>query len=65
LGFPWAKLGNIMLKRLIYDCDGQDMVEYGLLAAVVALGAVAALSGFQTTINNVWTQISCTLSGTC
>ena len=53
----------IMLKRLIDECDGQDMVEYGLLAAVVALGAVAALNGFQNVINNVWTMISNNLSG--
>jgi len=52
-----------MLKRLIDECDGQDMVEYGLLAAVVALGAVAALNGFQNVINNVWTMISNNLSG--
>jgi Flp pilus assembly pilin Flp len=54
---------NKMLKRLIDECDGQDMVEYGLLAAVVALGCVAALNSFQTVISNVWTMISDNLSG--
>jgi pilus assembly protein Flp/PilA len=52
-----------MLKRLIDECDGQDLVEYALLAAIVALGAIAALQGFQTVIGNVWTQISNNLSG--
>jgi Flp pilus assembly pilin Flp len=52
-----------MLKRFIHECDGQDLVEYGLLVAVVALGAVAALSGFQNVITNVWTAIANNLSG--
>jgi pilus assembly protein Flp/PilA len=52
-----------MLKNLIDECDGQDMVEYAVLAAVVALGAVAALSGFQNIIGNVWTTISNNLAG--
>jgi Flp pilus assembly pilin Flp len=54
---------NNMLKRLIDECDGQDMVEYGLLVGVVALGCVAALNSFQTVISNVWTMISNNLSG--
>jgi pilus assembly protein Flp/PilA len=47
-----------MLRSLFEDCEGQDMVEYTLLAAVVALGCVAALSSFQNTISTVWNQIS-------
>jgi pilus assembly protein Flp/PilA len=52
-----------MLKRFIDASDGQDLVEYALLAAIVAVGAIAALNGFQTVINNVWTMISNNLSG--
>jgi pilus assembly protein Flp/PilA len=52
-----------MLKRLIKDSEGQDLVEYGLLAAIVALGAVAALNNFQNVIKNVWTAISNNLAG--
>jgi pilus assembly protein Flp/PilA len=52
-----------MLKRLIEECDGQDMVEYALLAAIVALGAVVALTSFQGVIASVWTTISNNLSG--
>jgi len=42
----------------IRDCDGQDMVEYCLLVAVVALGCVVALGGFQNVISNVWQHFS-------
>ena len=51
-----------MLKQLIDDCEGQDLVEYALLVAVVALGAVAALTAFQHAIGTAWTAISNKLS---
>ena len=35
-------------------CDGQDLVEYGLLAALIAVIAVAAISGVGTTLNNLF-----------
>ena len=54
---------NIMLKRFIDGCDGQDMVEYGLVTAALVLVAVSLLPNFQTVISNVWTQISANLSG--
>jgi Flp pilus assembly pilin Flp len=52
------------LRALIRECDGQDVVEYCLLIAVVVLGAAAALSGFQNTIGNVWSKISSNLNST-
>jgi Flp pilus assembly pilin Flp len=52
-----------MLKRLIRDCEGQNIVEYGLLAAIVALGAVTALNSFQNIIKNVWAALSNNLAG--
>jgi Flp pilus assembly pilin Flp len=50
------------LKRLIEEQRGQDLVEYGLLIAIVALGAVAALATFQTAIGTAWASISAMLS---
>ncbi len=54
---------STMLKRIFYECDGQDLVEYGLLVAVVALGASLALTTFRDAIANVWTTISTNLAG--
>jgi pilus assembly protein Flp/PilA len=51
-----------ILKRLIEEQDGQDLVEYALLVAVVALGSVAAIGAFETIITNAWTAISTMLS---
>jgi len=35
-------------------CDGQDLIEYGLLAALIAVIAVAALTAVGTTLNSVF-----------
>ena len=36
--------------------DGQDLIEYGLLAALIAVIAVAAITGVATTLNNLFYQ---------
>jgi pilus assembly protein Flp/PilA len=50
------------LKSMIAAQDGQDLVEYALLVAIVALGCVAALNAFSTAITSAWTAISTMLS---
>ena len=42
--------------------DGQDMVEYSLLIAFIALAAVGLLSGVKTNITSIWTTTSSALS---
>jgi len=37
-------------------CDGQDLMEYGLLAALIAVIAIAAMSAVGTTLNTVFYQ---------
>jgi Flp pilus assembly pilin Flp len=53
----------MLLKDLWEDCEGQDLVEYAMLAGVVALGCVIALGNFQNVISGVWNQISNNLAG--
>jgi Flp pilus assembly pilin Flp len=36
--------------------DGQDLIEYGLLAALIAVIAIAAMTGVATTLNNLFYQ---------
>lgn len=44
------------------DDLGQDLLEYGLLAALIALAAVAAVSNVGTTIYNVfWSTIAASI----
>jgi pilus assembly protein Flp/PilA len=42
--------------------DGQDLVEYALLVALVAFGATAALKTLGTGLNHSFTNISSTLA---
>jgi len=39
------------------DCQGQELVEYALLAGMVAVAAVAAMPALSATVNNVFTKI--------
>jgi Flp pilus assembly pilin Flp len=41
--------------------NGQDLVEYSLLLAFIALGSIALVTGTGTTVKNVWTRINTNL----
>ena len=43
--------------RLANDDSGQDLIEYALLAAIVALSASALLRNMKNTIGTVFTGI--------
>ena len=47
-----------MLKNLHKEESGQDLIEYGLIALIVALGALVAMSTLAKSINNVFSQVS-------
>jgi Flp pilus assembly pilin Flp len=53
---------NTILHAFWMDEDGQDMVEYALLLAFVALAAVSLLTGVKNSINTIWTSVSTNLS---
>ena len=44
------------IERLVCGNEGQDLIEYGLLAALIALVAVAGISAVGGTIYNVFWQ---------
>ena len=46
------------LKNFIVCEDGQDLVEYALLAALLSIVSIAALSLLGPVIANVWTRIN-------
>ncbi len=48
--------------RLIRDFRGQDMIEYALMAAAVAVGAAAVLPNATTSIGIVFSKIGSVLS---
>lgn len=51
----------INAKNFIEREEGQDLVEYALVVAIVALGAVAGMSALATEINKAFNTISSTL----
>lgn len=42
--------------------DGQSMVEYGLIVALIAFGATIAMQSLGAGLNSAFTNISSTLS---
>ncbi len=51
-----------MMQRFWKEEEGQDLVEYSLLLAFIALAAVGLLSGTRTTISGLWSNINSTLA---
>ncbi len=52
---------NVM-RNLYNDESGQDLIEYALVAGVVGLGCVSAMSGLATAIVNSFTGMGTTLT---
>jgi pilus assembly protein Flp/PilA len=48
---------SIKLKTLLSNEDGQDLIEYALVVALIAFGAVTAMSTLSSDINNAFTNI--------
>jgi pilus assembly protein Flp/PilA len=48
--------------RLVREDEGQDLIEYALLAAFISLAAVLAIQQLGTAVNNVYTKVSSTLN---
>lgn len=46
-----------MVKNFIRDEEGQDVIEYGLLAAFIAIVAAVLLVLFKDPIENIYTRI--------
>jgi pilus assembly protein Flp/PilA len=49
------------LLRFMTETEGQDLIEYALLAALVALGAVAGMTALAGGINQKFTDVSSSL----
>jgi pilus assembly protein Flp/PilA len=51
-----------ILRTLHNDESGQDLIEYALVAALIALGAATAMTSLSTAINNAFSTISTRLT---
>ena len=52
----------IRMQTLICREDGQDLVEYALVVALIAFGAVVAMGALATEINAAFQDISSDLA---
>ena len=46
-----------LLRTLLKDESGQDLIEYALIAAIIATGAVAAMGTLATDISTAFTNV--------
>jgi pilus assembly protein Flp/PilA len=44
-------------RALLRNDEGQDLIEYALLAGLIALVAVTAIGQAGTEVNEIWTDI--------
>jgi pilus assembly protein Flp/PilA len=58
---PWTLYSR--MQRLIVREEGQDLIEYALVVALIAFAAVAAMQALAVDINGVYTGIGTTLTG--
>jgi pilus assembly protein Flp/PilA len=49
--------------NVLKDESGATAIEYGLIAALVSVGAILALTALGTQLNALFTRISTALSG--
>ena len=47
-----------LLLKLWRDDDGQDMVEYALIAGLISIVAFAAVQTTGTSIGTIWNNVS-------
>lgn len=54
---------TMLIKEILNDESGATAIEYGLIAALVSVAAIGALSAMGTSLDTIFTNVSGTLSG--
>lgn len=52
---------NTLLRKLLHEDSGQDLIEYALIAALIALAAITAMRGLSNKINSEFNAIGSSL----
>jgi pilus assembly protein Flp/PilA len=53
---------SVKMQVLLKSEEGQDLIEYALVVALIGFAATAGMSTLATTINNAFGNIGTTLS---
>jgi pilus assembly protein Flp/PilA len=46
------------IRNILHKEDGATAIEYGLIAALIAVAAIAAMTGVGTKLTNTFTKVS-------
>ena len=49
--------------QLLRDKKGATAIEYGLIAALIAVAAIAAMQGLGSSLNSTFTNVSTAMKG--
>jgi len=52
-----------ILARLLREEDGQSLIEYSLIAGIVAVGTIVVMTQMKTQIVRMFNQIRTTMAG--
>jgi len=47
-----------VMKKIFKNEDGATAIEYGLIAALIAVAAITAMSSLGTNLNNTFNKVS-------
>ncbi len=53
----------LFIRKLIKDKKGATAIEYGLIAALIAVAAITAMQGIGTSLNTTFTNVSTAMKG--
>ena len=52
-----------LVNRFVREEEGQDLIEYSLLAALIAVACIVAMNTLATDINEIFAAIGAALDG--
>jgi pilus assembly protein Flp/PilA len=56
------KIIRYRLAALLNDESGQDLIEYALIAAIIALGAITTMTGLSNNIGSAFSTVGSKLT---
>ena len=54
----------LLLRNIVTREEGQDLVEYALVVALIAFGAITGMGYLATGLNNAFSTVASTLTST-
>ncbi len=52
-----------LIRKIFKDKKGATAIEYGLIAALIAVAAIAAMQGLGTSLNTTFSNVSTAMNG--